>query len=197
MILGNEFFRDGRVLDALTNLAREVIRHQFVGLAIRQDIPEIAHPDAETWFAIELFPERFPFRLGNLEHRTGVGGMDEAAHGFLAAREDIGVVLADLPHLLGRDLGIVQRCRPLRGTLEHGQLAGGFRDLRDGLNTGRAGADHRDALAGETDRLFGPVMCVMGLALEALDTGNARHGRCRQHADRGDQQPRRALRAIV
>ncbi len=123
--------------------------------------------------------------------------MDEAAEGFLAAGEDIGVVLADFAHFLGRDLGVVQRRRPLRGALEHGQVARGLGDFRDGLDAGGAGADHRDALARKTDRFLGPVMRVAGLALEALDAGNARQNRRRQHADRGDQEARGAMRAVV
>ena len=44
---------------------------------------------------------------------------------------------------------------------------------------------------------LGPVMRVAGLALEALDAGNARQDRRRQHADRGDQEAGGAMRAVV
>src|ERR1019366_742070 len=89
MISGDQLLGDSRILDALAYLAREIIGHQLVGQAIQQDIAEIAYPDAEARLAIELFPERLPFRFRDLEHRARVRGMDEAAHGFLAAREDV------------------------------------------------------------------------------------------------------------
>ena len=62
---------------------------------------------------------------------------------------------------------------------------------------GSAGADHRDPLALEPDRFLRPVMGVAGLALERVDTGNARHGRRRQHADCGDQEARGVAAAVV
>ena len=76
-------------------------------------------------------------------------------------------------------------------------MARGLGDFRDGLNAGGAGADHRDALARKTDRFLGPVMRVAGLALEALDAGNARQNRRGQHADRGDQEAGGTVRAVV
>ena len=57
------------------------------------------------------------------------------------------------------------------GALEHGQVAGGLGDFRDGLHAGRAGADHRDALAREAHRLLRPVMGVAGLALGVATPG--------------------------
>jgi len=92
--------------------------------------------------------------------------MDEAAVGLLAAREDFGIVGPDPAHLLPADLGVVQWRAPLGSALEHGQMADGLGHFRDRLHAGRAGADHRDALALETNRFLRPVMGVAGLALE-------------------------------
>ncbi len=126
-----------------------------------------------------------------------VGRMDEAAVGLLAAREDLGVIGPDPVHLLLADPGVVQRRAPLGGALEDGQMAGGLGHFGDGLHAGRAGADHRDALALEANRFLRPVMGVAGLARERLDPGDARHRRRREHADRGDQEARAVAPAIL
>ena len=105
---------------------------------------------------------------------------------LLAAGEDVGVVGADFAHFLGRDAGVVQRRRPLRGALEHGQVARGLGDFRDGLDAGGARANHRDPLAGKADGLLGPVMRVAGLAPEALDA----HRECAVEQTRRAHQPR-------
>ena len=54
----------------------------------------------------------------------------------------------------------MQWCAPVGDALEHGQAAGGRGRFLDGLHTGRAGADHRDALAVEAHPFLGPVMSV-------------------------------------
>ena len=123
--------------------------------------------------------------------------MDEAAVGLLAARKDLGIIGPDPVHLLLADLGVVQWRAPLGGALEHGQMAGGLGHLRDGLHAGRAGADHRDALAFEAHRFLRPVMGVAGLALECRDAGDGRHRRRRQHADRGNQQASGVAPAVL
>src|SRR5207248_6698272 len=113
------------------------------------DVAEIAHPDSEPGFAIELLPERLALLLCHLKGGARVGGMDEAAVGLLATLEDLGIIGPDTGHLLLADLGVVQWRAPLRGALEHGQVTGGFGHFGDGLDASRAGADHRDALAFE------------------------------------------------
>ena len=82
-----------------------------VGLAVDQDVAEIAHPDAEAGLAVELFPESLAFLSCHLEGGARIGGMDEAAVGLLAAREDLGIVGPDPAHLLLADLA---RCATAR-----------------------------------------------------------------------------------
>ncbi len=179
VVLRDQLLGDRRILDPLSDLARDEIRDQLVGLAVHQDIAEIAHPDAETRLAVELLPESLAFLLCHLVGGARVGRMDEAAVGLLATLEDLGVIVPDAAHLLLADLGVVQGRAPLGSALEHGQMADRLGHFRDGLYARRAGADHRDALAAETNRFLRPVMGVAGLALERLDAGDARHGRRR------------------
>src|SRR5216683_1815505 len=147
VVFRDQLFGDRRVLDAPADLAGDEIRDQRVGLAVNQDIAEIAHPDAETGLAVELLPERLAFLLCHLEGGARVGRMDEAAVGLLATCEDLGIVGPDPAHLLLADLGVVQGRAPLGGALEHGQMADGLGHFRDGLHTSGTRADHRDALA--------------------------------------------------
>ena len=134
VIFRDQLFGDGRILDPLADLAGEKVRHQPVGLAVDQDIAEIAHPDAETGLAVELLPERLALLARHLIGGARVGRMNEAAEGFLAAREDLGIIGPDPAHLLLADLGVVQWRAPLGGALEHGQVAGGLGHFGDGLH---------------------------------------------------------------
>ena len=173
------------------------VRDQRVGLAVREDVAEIALPDAEARLGVELFPEGLAFLLCHLVGGARVGGMDKAAGSVAAAREDLGIAGPDAAHLLVGDLVVVQWRAPLRGALEHGQAAGGLGHFLDRLHRGGAGADHRDALAGEAHPFLGPVMGVAGLALERVDAWDARHGRRREHADGGNQQTCAVAPAIL
>jgi len=76
-------------------------------------------------------------------------------------------------------------------------MADGLGHFRDGLHTGGTRADHRNALAVELHRFLRPVMSVAGLAAEALDAGEARHCRRRQHANGGYNEPRIVAPAIL
>src|SRR6516225_2922648 len=179
MIIRDQPFGDDWILDALTGLACDEIRDQRIGLAVHQDVAEIAHPDAEARLAVEFLPKGLTLLGGHLEGGTRVGRMDEAAVGLLATREDLGIIGPDPAHLLVRDLGVVQWRAPLRRALEYRQMAGRLGHLGDRLDAGGTRADHRDALPLECHSFFGPVMGVAGLALECLDTGDARHCRGR------------------
>src|SRR5262249_28228520 len=117
--------------------------------------------------------------------------------GLAAALEDLGIACADLRHLLLGDLGVVQGCAPVGRALKHREMPGGLGHLLDGLHTGRARADDGHALAFETHQLVRPARGMTGLALEALDAFDARHGRCRQGADRGDQEAAGVTAAVV
>jgi hypothetical protein len=62
------------------------------------------------------------------------------------------------------------------------------RDGLDGLDAGRAGADHGDALAREIDRRMRPSCGMKGSSSKIVAAFDARQGRRRQRADRGDQE---------
>ena len=79
VILRDQLLRDSRILDALTDLARDEIRDQRIGLAVDQDVAEIALPDAEAGLTVELLEERLAFLGCHLERGARIGFMDEAA----------------------------------------------------------------------------------------------------------------------
>src|SRR4030095_1487740 len=58
VIFRDQLLGDHRIRDPLADLAREKIRDQLVGLAVHQDVAEIAHPDAKTGLPVELLPKR-------------------------------------------------------------------------------------------------------------------------------------------
>ena len=196
MIFRDQLFGDGRVFDPLADFARDEAGNQRVGVAIDQNVAKIGLPDAEARFAVAFFPESLPFLRRRVEDRARVGAMDEAARGFVAARENIVVTRPDVAHFASADRAVVQWRAPVGGALEHGQVANVLGDGLDGLDRRCAGADHRDPLAREVHRFFRPVRGVAGLSGEAVEPGNVRHGRRRQHADRGDQKPRAISRTI-
>src|SRR3984893_13564784 len=146
------------VLDPLADFACHEVREQLVGLAIHRDVSEIAHPDAKTRLVVKRLPESLALFCRHLESAPRVNPMDEAAESFLASREDLGVVGPDPIHLLLADFGVVQGRAPLRSALEHAQMASSLGDFGDGLDAGRAGADHGDPFALKADRLLGPIM---------------------------------------
>ena len=80
--------------------------------------------------------------------------------------------------LLRRHRPVLGGPREVRRALEDGELGRLTRDDRDRLDGGGAGADHRDALAGEVDAVMRPSAGVVRLALEAL--GALDVGRLRQ-----------------
>src|SRR4029453_11917027 len=95
VIFRDQLLGDRLILDPLADLAREELRDQLVGLAVHQDVAEIAHPDAEPGFTVELLPERLALLWGHLGGGPRVGRMDEAAVGLLAARKDLGIIRSD------------------------------------------------------------------------------------------------------
>ena len=155
MILRDQFVGDGLVLHALADLARDEIADRGIGLAIDQDVAEIALPDAEAALAVELFVKGLALRVGDLERAARVGRVDEAGKGLLAAREHLGIAGLDLLLRLGVDLAVVQRRAPVRRALEHGEMADLAGNGLDGLHAGGAGADHGDALAVKSTGSFG------------------------------------------
>ena len=123
--------------------------------------------------------------------------MDEPAGCAGAQFEDLVVAGLDVIHLLGRDLGVVQRRAPVGPPLEHGQLTDLVSDLADDLHARRAGADHRDPLTDELDRLDGPVVGVEQRPFELVEAFVAWQRLRRQQADRRDQEAARELAAVA
>jgi hypothetical protein len=70
-------------------------------------------------------------------------------------------------------------------------------DDRDGLDAGRAGADHGDPLSGEVDLFVRPAGGEIGLAGEVVDPGDGQLLRLGQAAERGDDIFGRDLVALV
>src|SRR5207244_5893021 len=138
------------------------------GLLIDQHVAKIAHPDAEAGLAIELLEERLALLGAHLESLARIGVVDEAAERFAAAGEDVRVRGLDA-RLGGRvDRAVVERRAPVRGALEHREVADRLGDLGDRLHRGRPGADHRDTLAREAHRLVRPHAGVIGLSAKTL-----------------------------
>src|SRR5580700_871444 len=61
VVLRDQLLGRGRVLDALADLAGDEIGDQPVGLAVDQDVAEIAHPDPKAGLAVELLPKGLAF----------------------------------------------------------------------------------------------------------------------------------------
>src|SRR6185312_4552474 len=108
-----------------------------------------------------------------------------------------GIAGLDLFLRLGVDLAVVQRRAPVRGALEHGEVADFACNGLDGLYARRAGADHGDALALEVDGLLRPTRGVKALALKTVEAFDAGQGRRRQGPDRGYQEARRVAAAVL
>src|SRR5581483_8459662 len=88
-------------------------------------------------------------------------------------------ILVQLLQPVGRRGTVVRRDREVGGALEDGELAGLAGDERDGLDTRRAGADDRDALAGEVNALMRPSAGEVdrpGETPGAFDVGRLGHG---------------------
>jgi hypothetical protein len=122
VVLRDQLLGDSRVLDPLADLARDEIGDQRVGLAVDQDVAEIAHPDAEARARRKASPRTPRVPRGHLERGARIGSVDEAAVGLLAAREDLGIAARISFHLRLRNLGVVQRRAPVGRALEHGQV---------------------------------------------------------------------------
>ena len=176
------------VLDPLPDFPCHEIADQRIGFAVDQYVAKIALPDAKAALGIELFEERLALFIADFESAAWIRRMQETGKGFLATPEHLGIAGLDLLLRLGVDLAVMQRCAPVRGALEYGEVSDTCSDGLDGLNTGGAGPDHRHALPGEVDRLLRPARGMEGAALKIFDALDSWHGRCRQRADRGDQE---------
>ena len=79
VVLRDQLFGDDRVMDALTDLARDKLGGERVGCTVGQHVAEIALPDAETRLGVELLPERFAFLWCHFERLAGIRVVDIAA----------------------------------------------------------------------------------------------------------------------
>ena len=126
-----------------------------------------------------------------------VRGVEEPAHRRvqrLAHRLEVG---PELRLLLGRDRRVVERRAPVGGALVHGQRGNLVGDRRDQLDAARSGADDGDALAREVDGRRRPqsrVVLTHRGSRRARHVGEVRH---REHAGRGDEEPRAELGAVA
>ena len=101
VVLGDQFFGHGWVVDALPDLVRYEIAEQLVGCRVGVDVVEVAKPLAETWGVVECFPVSFALFGTDAEDRGGVGFVDEAGVGVEAVLEDGWVVSPDVFHVCG------------------------------------------------------------------------------------------------
>src|SRR5712691_8302115 len=76
-------------------------------------------------------------------------------------------------------------------------MARGLGDFLDDLDAGRAGPDHRHALARELHGLMGPSVSMERLALKAVDPLEIRHRGRGKRTERGDQEPRSRTAAVL
>ena len=91
----------------------------------------------------------------------------------------------------------MRRESEVRRALEHGQLRRLLGDDRDRLDGGRAGADHRDALALEVDAVMRPAAGEVDRALEVVHAVEFRRLGLRQAAGRHDVVAAGDGRAVV
>ena len=103
--------------------------------------------------------------------------MFKATRRTRAGREDLVVARANGRHFLIRDRRVVERRGPVRPALEDRQMTGYLRDLGDDLDSGRAGTDDRDLLAGQIRLIVRPVEGVERQPLEARHAGEFRTSR--------------------
>ena len=95
------------------------------------------------------------------------------------------------------DTAVARRHAEVRRALEHCQVLGLLRDLRDCLHRGGARADDTDTLGGEIDAVMRPLAGVVALALERAEPLDRRHVGSRQCADRGNDEARPGDVALV
>ena len=157
VILGNQLLGEHRVVHPRADLVGDELGELGVGLLVDEDVTEVRQPDAEARLAIQLLPLGEALLAWHLVERPTVRLVDEPAGRARTQVEDVVVTGLDVGHLGRRDLTVVQRSAPVRSPLEHRQLADLVGDLTDHLHARRAGADHRNPLAGQLDRLGGPV----------------------------------------
>ncbi len=158
---------------------RDVRRELGVRLLIRKDLAEISQPDAEAGLVVETIPQGHPFLPRDLVETAPVGLVLKAARRSRTSRKNLIVARANVGHLLFRDQPVAEGSAPVRATLEDREFAYLVRDLPDDLYASRTGANDRDFLPGQLNRLVRPVERVEGAAFKGVHAFVARHCRYR------------------
>ena len=172
-VLGRQQLGDLRVAHALADLVAHELCRRLVGLLVDHQVvvgaeePEPAVLPAPLELALALLGRGLQRRL------VGVVEVD-AGHGLLGARPQRRIVGLDGAHVLRVQRRVVRRDGVVGRALEHGEVRGLLGDDRDRLHGGRAGADDRDALAGEVDALLRPVAGVVAGAREGVEARELR-----------------------
>ena len=184
MIVGLQQLRHLGVVDDLGDPVADEVGGGVVGRLVQRDVV-IGRGEGQA----ALLPARAVAGLplfGRFLQRALFGQflIDAVAH-FLARHAAYLVVIGaeEIP-LLRRQRRVARRHAEIGGALEHGELAGLLRDDRNRLDARRAGADHRDPLAGEIHRLVRPVPGVIDLAGKVRETLEVRHAGIGQAARR-------------
>ena len=134
VVFRDQLLRHLRVLHALADLPGDEIADGGVGFLVNPGIAEIAQPDAEAGFAVQLLPERLALLRRHLHRLAGVRLVNEPHRRRGAVGIDLVIAGLDPLHLFFADLGVVQRRGPVRAPLEDGELLRLLGDLGDGLN---------------------------------------------------------------
>ena len=168
--LGTKLFRHHGILDARADLIADELGEVLVGLPVGHNVMEIAQPFREPGLRPQLFVQRQPLFLRDLQGLARVEVVHKAGGGFANAFVNFWVAGLELALGLRGNQPIPQRRTVIGRALEDREMADFFGDDRDELDGGGAGADDRHALAGEVHFFLRPARGVIRLALEAVDT---------------------------
>ena len=173
VVLGHQLFAQGRIVDALADLAAHELGRRVVGRLRQQDVV-VGEREAEAEAVVGRLVDPLALLLARIERGLPVGHEAEAGRRvapLLAARA---VIRLDARVLLLAHGRVGGGNRIVRRALEHGQVRGLLCDHRRHLHAGRAGADDGDALAGKADLVLGPHARMDDLALEGVLPRNVR-----------------------
>ena len=182
--LGRQLLRDHRVVDDRADLALEIVGDDVVRFLGEEHVLVVGQPEGEA-AGVPHPVELLLALLGRcFEHRLRDEIQLEAEEEILDALADTVVIgLARLGHF-GIDTAVARRHAEVGRTLEHRQVLGLLRDLRDRLHRRCARADDADALGGEVDAVVRPLARVVTLALERAQPLERRHVGGRQGSRR-------------
>ncbi len=184
--VGRRAQRLGRVgiVDDRADLVADELGPQIVRGFRRAQVGELAAGCEQLALRPRLLESSEPLVV-----RHGEDALRRHRHRHTDARPTRGLVVGvpvgfERRPLLVGDRTVAGRHRVVGRPLEHRELIGLRRDVRDRLDRRRAGADDRDALAGEVDALVRPLARQVGLAGESLRAGDVGVLRHRERAGR-------------